>query len=354
MRTLRLLLAIGLVATPLVACKKDKTEPKPTTTETPKTEPPKTEPPKVEPPKVEPPKPEEPKAENTTDVPLTHVRLNLDEHKEWKPVPSLPKGAEMAVLEGEPPFPAGKAMTFLLKLPKDYKVPPHTHLVSERVTILKGSLNFGHGEKFDKKKTQQMKAGGIVVVPAGHAHFVWTSEEMILQLQGVGPWGIYYIDPKDDPRGDKAPAKPEKMDHPTDNDLADAIHLNQADIKWSAGPASLPPGAEMSVIEGAAPFPAGKAFVFRLKVPDGYKVPVHHHLVTERVTVISGTFKFGMGDKWNDADMKEIKPGGVVFMPKEHKHFVQAKGETVVQVQGVGPWGIIYANPDEDPRNAKK
>jgi quercetin dioxygenase-like cupin family protein len=337
------LLPIGVVVmSTFAACKKDKAEP-------PKTEPPKPEPPKA----VEPPKPEPPKAEptNMTDVKVDHMRLNLDEHKEWKPVPSLPKGAQMVVLEGEPPFPEGKAFSFLLKFPKDYKIPPHTHLVTERVTVLSGALHFGHGEKFDKTKTKEMKAGGLVLIPAGHTHFVHTKGETVVQLQGVGPWGIYYVDPKEDPR-QPAPAKPEKIDHATDSDL-EATHVNVADVKWTPGPASLPAGSEIAALEGAPPFGPGKSFVFRLKFPNGYKIPVHHHLVTERVTVLSGNLKFGMGDKWNDADLKPIKAGGVVLMPREHKHYVQAEGETIVQLQGVGPWGIIYANPDEDPRTKK-
>lgn len=297
-----------------------------------------------------PPKAEEP--QNTTDSDMEGILKNFDEHQ-WKPVPSLPKGATIAVLEGEPPFGPGKGFSFLLKFPKGYKIPPHTHLVTERVTVLKGSLAFGHGEKIDAKGAKMIEAGGIVAVPAGHTHFVINGKgETIVQLQGVGPWGIFYINPKDDPRGKDAPPKPENVEHPTDSDI-EMITSNPADIKWNPGPPSLPAGAQIAVVEGAPPFGAGKSFVFRLKMPDGYKIPVHHHLVTERVSVLSGTLKFGMGDAWKDADMKALKVGGLAFMPRNHKHYVQAVGETVVQLQGVGPWGIIYANAAEDPR-AKK
>ncbi|HVK83730.1 MAG TPA: cupin domain-containing protein [Kofleriaceae bacterium] len=347
----RLLLSIGLVSvTTLAACKKDKkAEPQATagsaaagsaaagsaagSAETP------------------PPKP--PEATNTTDSELAGggVMLNLEEHT-WKPIGSLPKGAEMAVLEGTPPFAAPKAFTILLKFPNKYTIPPHTHLVTERVTVLSGALLFGHGEKYDKSKTKELTAGGIVMVPADHAHFVTTTKETVVQLQGVGPWGIFYIDPKDDPR-QPPPEKPASVDHPTDSEIQ-PTEQNVADTKWAPAPSSLPPGAEIAVLEGAPPFGAGKSFVMRLKFPAGYKIPVHHHLVTERVTVLSGALKFGMGDKWEDAAMKSMKAGGEILMPREHKHFVQADGETIVQLQGVGPWGIVYANPDEDPRNAKK
>jgi quercetin dioxygenase-like cupin family protein len=289
---------------------------------------------------------------NTTDSELTHFMKNLDEYKEWKPVGSLPPGATMAILEGAPPFGPGKGFAFLLKFPKNYKIPPHTHLVTERVTVLSGALSFGHGDKWDDKALKEVKQGGIVIVPAGHSHFVHTKSDVVVQLQGVGPWGIHYIDAKDDPRK-PVPEKPTDVKNETDYEQ-DAVQMNLADIKWNPAPPSVPPGAFIAVVEGKPPFGPGKSFVFRLKFPDGYKIPVHHHLVTERVVVTSGTLQFGTGDKWDDKALKDIKAGGVVYMPRDHKHFVKSKGETTVQVQGVGPWGIVYANPDEDPRNAKK
>lgn len=354
MHHVRILLALGLAGmTTTVACKKKEkpTEPSPQQTGTTSGSAPagsaQDKPPEP-PPAATPPAPA---PTNTTDSEIPGAMLNLDEHT-WKPNGSLPKGAEMAVLEGTPPFPEGKSFTVLLKFPAKYTIPPHTHLVTERVTVLSGVLGFGHGEKYDKSKLKELTAGGIVMVPAGHAHFVTTKEATVVQLQGVGPWGIFYIDPKDDPR-QPAAVKPAQVDHPTDSEIQ-TTELNLADMKWNPAPPSIPAGAEIAVLEGTPPFGPGKSFVFRLKFPAGYKIPVHHHLVSERVTVLAGTLKFGMGDKWDDAAMKSLKAGGEILMPRDHKHFVQAEGETIVQLQGVGPWGIIYANPDEDPRNAKK
>jgi len=299
---------------------------------------------------AEPAKPAEP--QNTTDSEIEGVMLNIKDYA-WKPIPSLPKGAQVAVLEGTPPFSEPKSFAVVLKFPNNYKIPPHTHLVTERVTVLQGALKFGHGETFDAKAMTELKVGGIVQIPAGHTHYVQAKGETLVQLQGVGPWGIFYINPKDDPR-QPAVAKPETLpEHPTDSDIGEGTAKNAADIQWNPGPPSLPAGAQIAVLEGAPPFGAGKSFVMRLKLPNGYKIPVHHHLVTERVTVLAGTLKFGMGDTWKDADMKPIKTGGVVYMPREHKHYVEAQGETIVQLQGVGPWGIIYADPAEDPRNKK-
>ncbi len=120
------------------------------------------------------------------------------------------------------------------------------------------------------------------------------------------------------------------------------------DLKWRDGPPSLPPGAKFAVLEGdpAKPGP----FVFRVKVPDGYKIPPHTHPKPERVTVISGTFNLGMGDTF-DATKTEALPAGTYgTWPVGMKHFVWVKGETVVQFHGDGPWTITYLDPADDPR----
>jgi quercetin dioxygenase-like cupin family protein len=129
--------------------------------------------------------------------------------------------------------------------------------------------------------------------------------------------------------------------------------LHKADgIKWQDGPPSLPPGAKFAVLEGDPTKPG--PFVFRVKVPDGYKIPPHTHPKPERVTVMSGTFNLGMGDTF-DATKAEALPAGTYgTWPPGMKHFVWVKGETVVQFHGDGPWTITYVNPSDDPRNAKK
>ena len=130
------------------------------------------------------------------------------------------------------------------------------------------------------------------------------------------------------------------------------IELFAADkIKWQKGPPSLPKGAEIAVLEGD-PNKEGP-FVFRLKLPDGYRVPPHTHAKTERVTVLSGTFNIGMGDKFDDKATKEMPSGTYGYWPPGMKHFVWAKGETVLQFHGTGPWSIQYVNPDDDPRKDK-
>jgi quercetin dioxygenase-like cupin family protein len=120
---------------------------------------------------------------------------------------------------------------------------------------------------------------------------------------------------------------------------------------WRKGPPSLPEGAMMAVLEGD-PTKAGP-FVFRLKIPDGYRVPPHTHPKTERVTVISGTFNIGMGDMVDDKATKPMPAGSYGYWEAGMKHFVWAKGETVLQFHGAGPWSINYVNPKDDPRKQK-
>jgi quercetin dioxygenase-like cupin family protein len=143
----------------------------------------------------------------------------------------------------------------------------------------------------------------------------------------------------------------ESQKAPAGHGPAQAIHSpNQ--IKWQDGPASLPPGAKFAVLEGD---PAQEGFfTMRISMPDGYKIPPHTHPKVEHVTVISGTFNFGMGDQFDRAATQEMPAGTFGFWPAGMKHFVWAKGETVVQLHGIGPWKIEYLNPADDPRKAKK
>jgi len=130
-----------------------------------------------------------------------------------------------------------------------------------------------------------------------------------------------------------------------------AIHRSD-ELTWTDGPPSLPPGSRIAVLEGdpAKPGP----FVFRVKVPDGYKIPPHTHPRPERVTVISGSFHLGMGDRFDAKHAVPLPAGTYGTWPAGMKHFVWVEGETVVQFHGDGPWQIEYLNPTDDPRNRKR
>ena len=137
-----------------------------------------------------------------------------------------------------------------------------------------------------------------------------------------------------------------------DHNGADFKLFPVKETDWKQGPAVLPPGAKIAVLEGD-PSKEGP-FVFRVKVPDGYRIPPHTHPKTERVTVIAGTFNIGMGSKFDEKTAKPMPAGTYGFWGAGMKHFVWTKGETVVQFHGMGPWTIEYVNPNDDPRNQNK
>jgi hypothetical protein len=125
------------------------------------------------------------------------------------------------------------------------------------------------------------------------------------------------------------------------------IMVTPADLKWADVP-SLPPGAKIAVIEGA--LAEALPFTFRLRLPSDYKIPAHWHTAIEHVTVISGTFNVGMGDKLDSSRTKPLSSGSVAIMQPKTNHFAWTNEETIVQVHGVGPWSITYVNPADDPR----
>jgi quercetin dioxygenase-like cupin family protein len=122
-------------------------------------------------------------------------------------------------------------------------------------------------------------------------------------------------------------------------------------IKWIDGPASIPKGSKMAVLEGD---PAQEGiFTIRLQLPDGYRIPPHWHPAFEHVTVMSGTFQIGMGEKFDAARLHDVPTGGFTYMAPGMRHFAAAKGDTTVQLHGMGPWQLYYVNPADDPRGTK-
>jgi len=119
------------------------------------------------------------------------------------------------------------------------------------------------------------------------------------------------------------------------------------DLKWGEVPPVLAAGAKLAVLDGD-PGKAGN-YTVRIQMPDGYKIMPHWHPTTERVTVISGEFHAGMGDKLDENGAMTFPPGGYAVMPARMHHFAFAKGETVVQVSGMGPFTLVYVNATDDP-----
>jgi hypothetical protein len=116
----------------------------------------------------------------------------------WEDAKMFPPGAKIAVLEGDPK--AKGFVTLRAKLPANYRIAPHTHPAPERVTILSGTLHLATGDKFEEGKGEAMTPGSYGVMPAGMRHYAWTEGEVELQVSTIGPWGITYVNPADDPR----------------------------------------------------------------------------------------------------------------------------------------------------------
>jgi quercetin dioxygenase-like cupin family protein len=131
-----------------------------------------------------------------------------------------------------------------------------------------------------------------------------------------------------------------------------AVIVTPDKIQWGPAPPVFQPGAQFAVLAGN-PGKAGP-FIIRLKVPDGYKIMPHWHPTTENVTVISGEFRAAMGDKFDESSMATLPAGSVAVMPPHHNHYAMAKGETVVQVHGMGPFKLTYVNPADDPSEVKE
>lgn len=125
--------------------------------------------------------------------------------------------------------------------------------------------------------------------------------------------------------------------------------MNAGDIKWGPVPPNIPPGAQLAVIAGD-PSKEGQPYTIRLKMPAGYQVPAHYHPADEAATVISGLFNLGMGDKLDKSKAyMPLEPGGFAYAPAGMRHYAWTTGETVVQINGNGPFGITYVNPEDDP-----
>jgi hypothetical protein len=121
-------------------------------------------------------------------------------------------------------------------------------------------------------------------------------------------------------------------------------------LKWGAAPPSLPPGSEVAVLYGD-PSSAGP-YAVRVRMPADYKVPPHTHPTAENLTVISGSFNVGMGGTFDTAKGEPMAPGAFARMEKGEQHYAWASGPTVIQINGMGPFEIIYVNPADDPRSA--
>ena len=126
-----------------------------------------------------------------------HMMATPDELK-WVDIPSLPPGAKLAVIQG--PLNQAVPVTFRVKFPANYQLPAHWHPAIEHVTVISGTFNMGMGDQLDRAKTKALTAGGVAIMQPKTSHFAWTKDETIVQVHGMGPWGVTYVNPADDPR----------------------------------------------------------------------------------------------------------------------------------------------------------
>jgi hypothetical protein len=119
-------------------------------------------------------------------------------------------------------------------------------------------------------------------------------------------------------------------------------------IVWRDGPASLPPGVQLALLEGDPTQPG--VFTMRLKFPDRFQVRPHWHTQMEHATVVAGTLHIGMGESFDAAATRALPAGSFGFWPAGTRHFAWMEGETILQLHGQGPWTITYVNGADDPR----
>lgn len=171
---------------------------------------------------------------------------------------------------------------------------------------------------------------------------------LCLALLGLLPWTAR--------AQTKDPAKPSSAAAKQSSMIVDAGSEKWGDVPAEAlvGTPAVDMGGtlRLAVIQGD-PTKAGRSFTIRLSCTDGLKVAPHWHPTTENVTVVKGGAAVGMGSKWDDAALKDVSTGGFFSAGAQQRHFAQCKGDTILQVHGIGPFVVNFVGPD-DTAAAKK
>ena len=117
----------------------------------------------------------------------------------YGPVPAfIPAGAQLAVLEGDPTAATGD-FTVRLKMPDGYRIPPHWHPNRENVTVILGNFKVGMGDTFDESKMMTFGTGSFAYLDPSMHHYAMANGEVVVQVHGMSPLQINYINPNDDP-----------------------------------------------------------------------------------------------------------------------------------------------------------
>jgi quercetin dioxygenase-like cupin family protein len=129
-----------------------------------------------------------------------HVMVTPSE-LHWTESEALPPGAKVAIIQGSLDAPG--PFIIRIKYPPDYTTPAHRHDAIEHVTVISGTIHMGSGDEVDTSKTKALPPGSVAIMMPGMPHFTLFKEEAIVQVHGNGPWGIHYLNPRDDPRRKK-------------------------------------------------------------------------------------------------------------------------------------------------------
>ena len=124
------------------------------------------------------------------------------------------------------------------------------------------------------------------------------------------------------------------------------VMLRPEEIKWETPPPStlLPPWLKVAILQGD-PTKSGEHYTMRILHPDGTKVPPHWHPTDENLVVITGNFMMAVGEKYDETSLRDMPVGSYGRMPKDVPHYALARGETIVEVHGVGPFVANKVNP---------
>ena len=131
------------------------------------------------------------------DSPESGLTLTPEQLK-WEPNPRVPGlGVARIISKGTKPGP----YVYRVRFPKGRVVQAHSHPDDRTYTVLSGTWYVGWGERFDESKLMALKPGSFYTEPAGVPHFVSTPDgEAIVQITGVGPTTVHYVDPMHAPK----------------------------------------------------------------------------------------------------------------------------------------------------------
>jgi len=195
------------------------------------------------------------------------------------------------------------------------------HLIPTRIEVASPTLATEYGIY-----TESYNAPGGKMSEAGNYVTIWRKAN--------GKWRVAL----------DAPVSTMPMPAQMPAEASDFVARNEGALSWiDFAPPGFPPGGKISVLHGD-PFSPGQ-FVLRLNLPDGYKIPLHWNPTAEYVTVLSGGMQLGMGNSVDTAAAQSYSPGDFVFIPPRYPHWAQARGATVLQVSGNGPFQLNLGVP---------